>query len=607
MKTLRLLTTALFALTLIFTSCERDDDLTPNDGQMDMTGDDGGNDNDDDSVGNLDQFFGAQISRDFLGQVVDENGNGIAGALVKTGGTMVSTDNNGVFFMENATVNEGFGYLRVTANGYVTSGRALLPTSGTNKVEIMLLSADVTATVNSGVAETVSLPNGTQVNLSGDYIDENGNPYSGTVDVILDYLDPASQDIDTVMPGMLYAEDASGDERYLETFGMISVELRDNSGNELNIDPNSPAELRFPLDPALQGVAPATIPLWSFDDVLGYWIEDGEATLQGNEYVGEVSHFSFWNCDAPFPVEDFCTTLLDPSGNPLTNTLVTISSPNTPFPRHGVTNQNGEVCGKVPSGIAMVLTVEDFCGNAVYSNTIGPFTATTNYGPITITPGGGTTSQQVTGQFNNCSGNPVTNGYVVVDYAGSQFIDYVSSGSYSVNLISCAPNNNFTLEAIDIANQETSGQIAYTFTPPVTSLGTITSCNAVAEYIEWTIDGTAYFETSPINNDTNLGGGFTVYANASSNFFYMSSSDTTLGTYTWGNGIQAPPGSMEMEMYEVLSSQNVDYNQPINITFQLNAYGPVGGYIDLTFGGTFTDNAGAIIPINGSMHVIRDN
>ena len=239
-----------------------------------------------------------------------------------------------------------------------------------------------------------------------------------------------------------------------------------------------------------------------------------------------------------------------------------------------------------------MITVEDFCGNTVYTNTIGPFTTTTTYGPITITPGGGTASQQVTGQFNNCSNNPVTNGYVVVEYAGSQFIDYVSAGSYTINLISCAPNNSFTLEAIDIANQESSGQIAYTFTPPVTNLGTITSCNAVAEYIEWTIDGTQYFETSPIENDTNLAGGFTMYANASSNFFYLSSSDTVLGAYTWGNGIQSPPGSMEMEMYEVLSSHNVDYNLPINITFQLNAFGPVGGYIDLTFTGSFTDNLG---------------
>ncbi|MFC4635578.1 hypothetical protein ACFO3O_16830 [Dokdonia ponticola] len=602
MKTLKILTTVLIAFLFVFTSCERDDNFEQD--NTDIPDDIVIVDDNTDDTGNLDQFFGATAARSFFGQVVDENNNGISGALVSVGAQSVSTDGNGIFSVSNALVNEQFAYLRVTAFGYVTSGRALRPTDGTNRIKLMLLSADVTATVTSGVPETVQLGNGTSVALPGDYIDENGNPYTGSVDVILDFLDPASQDLDAVMPGMLYAEDVEGDEVYLETFGMISVELRDASGNELNIDPNSPAELRFPLDAALQGVAPATIPLWSFDDTLGYWIEDGEATLQGNEYVGQVSHFSFWNCDAPFPVVDFCTTVLDDNGNPLANTTVHITSPNSPYPRSGITDQNGQVCGKVPSGLTMTIEVVDLCGNPVFSDVIGPFASPTTYVPISVNPGS-STSQQVIGDFNDCSNNPITDGYVVLEYGGAIFYEPVTAGTFDIYLISCPASNAFTLEAIDIVNQQSSGVINYTFTPPTTDLGTITSCNAVSEYVEWEIEGVQHFLTSPINTFDN-GNAFSINAGNGNDFFYISSSDTVVGTYTWGNGIQAPPGSFEMEMFELLSQSDVDYNAPINITFQLNAFGAVGDYIDITFTGTYTDNSAAIQPVSGSVHVIRD-
>ncbi|WP_299209405.1 hypothetical protein [uncultured Dokdonia sp.] len=601
MKTLRILTTVLIACMLTLTSCERDDDFTQDNPDIP---DDTVIVDDPNDTGNLDQFFGAAATRSFFGQVVDENNNGISGALVAVGAQTVFTDSNGIFSVQDASVNEQFAYLRVTASGYVTSGRALRPTDSTNRIKLMLLSADVTATVTSGVPETVQLGNGASVALPGDYIDGNGNPYAGTVDVILDFLDPASQDLDAVMPGMLYAEDVAGDEVYLETFGMISVELRDASGNELNIDPNSPAELRFPLDPALQGIAPATIPLWSFDDTLGYWIEDGEATLQGNEYVGQVSHFSFWNCDAPFPVVDFCTTVLDDNGNPLANTTVHITSPNTPYPRSGITDQNGQVCGKVPSGLTMTIEVVDLCGNAVFSDVIGPFAAAVTYGPISVIPGS-STSQQVVGNFDDCSNVAITDGYVVLEYAGNTFYEPVTAGTFDINLISCPASNVFTLEAIDIINQQSSGVINYTFTPPTTDLGTITSCNAVTEYIEWEIEGVQHFLTSPINTFDN-GDAFSINASNGNDFFYMSSSDNTVGTYVWGNGIQAPPGSFEMEMFELLSQSDVDYNAPINITFQLNAFGAVGDYIDITFTGTYTDNSAAVQPVSGSLHVLRD-
>ena len=596
MKTLSKLMILMLAFSLSIASCDRNDDFMNDQDPIDTGNDTGSNDNDD--VGNLDQFFGAQIQRNFFGQVVDENNNAISGALIKVGSDMTSTDVNGIFHLENATVNEGFGYLRVTAPGYVSSGRAVLPTDGTNRIKMMLLSADATATVNSGVAETVQLGNGTSVALSGDYIDANGNPYSGSVDVILDYLDPASPDLDALMPGMLYAEDSAGNEQYLQTYGMISVELRDMSGNELNIDPNSPAELRFPLDNALQTVAPATIPLWSFDDVLGYWIEEGQATLQGNEYVGTVTHFSFWNCDAPFPVVDFCTTVTDTAGNVISNAQVVIDFSGNPYPRGGTTDNSGQVCGKIPANQLLTITVKDLCGNPVYSGNAGPFTSATTFGPIVVAPVSSTV-ETVIGTFNDCSNNPVANGYVVLEYAGETFYEPVSTGTYNVNLISCPASNAFTIEGIDLDNVQSTGVLPYNFTSPTTVLSTLIACNAVTEYVEYTIAGQTQklFLTGITAGNQNTGPGFLVSAQVANDYFYLSGNTTVLGSYS--SGLPGIPG------FIIEAQIDIDYNIPNSIVFNLNQYGAVGGYINLTFSGNYTDTSGNIQTITGSVHVIR--
>ncbi|MFT5864087.1 MAG: hypothetical protein ACI828_002759 [Flavobacteriales bacterium] len=597
MKTLKFFTVLLIVFTFLTMSCQSNDDFMPEDSQVDPG--DQMDDDDDASTGNLNQYFGSQISRDFFGQVVNENNIGISGATVKVGAATTTTDDNGIFSLANAQVNEKFGYLRITAPGYVTSGRAVRPTDGTNKIKMMLLSTDVTATVNSGAVETVNLPNGTSVTLAGDYMDSNGDPYSGPVAVILDYLDPASDDLDAVMPGMLYAEDADGDERYLQTFGMISVELRDPSGNELNIDPTAPAELRFPLDANLQGAAPATIPLWSFEDTLGYWIEEGQATLQGNEYVGMVSHFSFWNCDAPFPVVDFCTTVTDVSGVLIANATVSITYPGNPYPRTGTTDASGQVCGKIPAGQVLTITVNDLCGNSISTSTAGPFASAVTHGPIVVTAPSVTT-QQVVGVFNDCSNAPVTNGYVIVTYAGDVFYDSVTAGTYAINVLSCPSSNSFTVEGIDLGNVQTSGVVNYVFTPPVTNLSTLTACNAVTEYIEYTVAGASQkiFITDITAGDNTGSPGFYISAQTVSDYFYVSGNTTTTGVYPW-----APPG---LPGFIIEASIDLDYNLANTISFQLNAYGAIGGYIDLTFNGTYTDTSGNPQTITGSLHVVRD-
>ena len=97
-----------FIVTLFF-SCENDDNRTnSNDPQ--------GQDPDPTAFA---QNFGNDITRTFLGNVVDSNGNPLEGVLIKIGSLNATTDSNGVFIIQDAQVKERFGYITAEKSGFI--------------------------------------------------------------------------------------------------------------------------------------------------------------------------------------------------------------------------------------------------------------------------------------------------------------------------------------------------------------------------------------------------------------------------------------------------------------------------------------------------------
>lgn len=154
------------------------------------------------------QNFGSEISRTFLGTVVDTNNNPIENVTINIGSSIALTDANGVFIINNATVNQRFGYVKAKKAGFIHASRAVAPSEGTNKVRITMLAETSAGTTTSGTQETISLQNGASVALEGDYIKPDGSSYSRSVNVIMHHLDPADDNMQDQMPGMLYAANA---------------------------------------------------------------------------------------------------------------------------------------------------------------------------------------------------------------------------------------------------------------------------------------------------------------------------------------------------------------------------------------------------------------
>lgn len=82
------------------------------------------------------------------------------------------------------------------------------------------------------------------------------------------------------MPGALTGLDQAGTKVVLGSFGMVAVELQGDGGELLQIASGKTVELRLAVSALQLSKAPATIPMWYFDEVKGYWVEEGQAVLK---------------------------------------------------------------------------------------------------------------------------------------------------------------------------------------------------------------------------------------------------------------------------------------------------------------------------------------
>ena len=372
---------------------------------------------------------------DVAGQVFDEIGNPLIGATVQAGYGSQSTltDERGFFRLLDIAGFDNIALVNVSKAGYFDGSRSFVPTDAQNRVRISLLAKNDAGSFSAAAGGQVSLENVT-IDFAPGSISLNEQPYSGNVNVAINSIDASDAwNMSQQMPGSLVG--ANGQQLdVLRSLGMAGIELTDDGGQELQLLAGNTATVRFEVPASLLADAPSTIPLWHYSESQGYWVREGEATLNGTVYEGEVSHFSFWNCDIPAEAVMFTLTLLDDahggSANPIEGAHVVITSP-VFGPRDGYTDAAGVVSGLVPANEALEVNVYIICSNSevlVYTASVDPLTGdySTTWS-ITTLPN----VALVEGQLLNASGAPVA-GYVYLESGG-----FVSTEDGSYELLAC--------------------------------------------------------------------------------------------------------------------------------------------------------------------------
>lgn len=346
------------------------------------------------------------------GQVFNEEGQPLWGVKIKTGNDSVLTDGNGVFHLENIYVNEKMGYITASKSGYFDGSRSFLPVGGINTLKITLLRKNIAGSFSASSGGTVNIE-GVSIVFNANTFEQNNTAYTGQVRVAVNFINPESSNFDSEMPGALLGLNNEGIRR-LSSFGMIAVKLTDNSGNSVALASGATAQVKFPIQPTQQAIAPSEIDLWYFDELLGYWKKEGTATRSGNEYITTVSHFSFWNCDVQVPVVYLDGTVINALGEGIYGAQVRITSSNN-GDGYAYTGPDGSFGGFVPANEALTIHVTINCVSGpheVYTSTLGSFSNSATLPVIQIIQDGVTL---VSGNVIDCDGNPVSNGYVLAE------------------------------------------------------------------------------------------------------------------------------------------------------------------------------------------------
>jgi hypothetical protein len=427
-----------------------------------------------------------QVMASVSGIVLDESNVPIANAVVTSGAATTTTNSNGMFIFQSISLSKENGSITAVKAGYFKGVRSFKTTEGKNhSVRLQLMQRVLSGTVNSATGGTINSNGGATIVFPANaFVTSAGAAYTGTVSVYSRWIDPTAANLPFVIPGDLRGVNTTGVESILETYGMVGAELTDVSGNVLKIAPGKTATVSFPIPASLSAIAPATIPLWHFDDATARWKENGTATKIGNTYIAQVDKFSFWNVDVPSTNSiNLDYTLINATTNtPLVSTSTRIKRVSNGTYGYGITNNTGFVSGLVPKNEVLVLEVfaNDGCTTILYSQNIGPFASNTSLGNILVTSSPVQTIT-FTGTLTNCTGGAVTNGYVSLAATGGNgaFGNTNATGSFSFSIINCIGSNlSYNYQGTDIATTQQSAVLTGSATNGIINLGSIAACGS---------------------------------------------------------------------------------------------------------------------------------
>lgn len=537
--------------------------------------------------------FTKKVSSSVSGFVTDENDGAVKGAVVFMGGTNTTTDKYGFFEISNVPVIEEAAVVTVLQPGYFKGIKTYIATAGKSTFfRIRLIPKSSVGVIDAATGGNVTLSTGLTINFPANAIvnDATNSAYAGTVNVTAKWIDPVSDELNTTMPGDLRGLDSLGNAKLLTSYGMAAVELTGGAGELLQIAPGKKATLTIPLPAGIATGAPTTIPLWYFDEPTGFWKQEGVAVKTGNTYVGQVGHFSFWNCDVPANYVKFNCTITNAKGVPVQNVLVKISVVGNPQNAgRGYTDSAGYSSGAIPNNAQLLLEVfsEANCSTPLYSQNFTTTTANVALGNLKVP---NAAIAEITGDIVDCNNAPVYNGYMVMNKSGTNYRYRVGkNGAFSFSTPLCSGNDPITFSAEDYNTFKGSNPIPVKLVQGINFIGSLTACGiTIQEFINYSVNGTSYFLSAPdvaqsSANQPNIN--IKGYSNAN-----------TAGLYFAAPGIAA--GSTGSLIY-FNTRQIADSTRMLSpVSISMTEYGAVGQFLAGNFTGTFTGTPPANITYN---------
>jgi hypothetical protein len=428
-----------------------------------------------------------------LVQTVDQNGNAIAGVSVSLEGTIKTSDANGVAQFSSMSLPSINSTIVSTKAGYFKNQTVISPIENDELSVVITLSTATTVDVNASNGGRVDCENGGYIEFPADgFLTLGGQTYDGNVNVAAKFIDPATSTNNKIIPNNFSGVNEKGEEVFVENHGMLLVELTDDSGNEILVNPDNKAELHIPVTANDASDPENKLPLYYFHEGYGKWIEDGQVKLKDGEYVGEVSHFTFWMCPYVYD-HHFLSGQFQCMGTNYSGATVNVYNEWGYLLGSVTTNVAGGWSGSIPGTITHTLEVEDPCGGVIYSETIGPFSAATNLGAIDLCSGTSVNYGIVEGTVVDCNNDPETAAYVRVQFDGwSKYMPANISGAFNQAVIFCSNSTDAKFMGINQGDLTASAEVTLPISASM-NFGELQVCDTPDEYCAFTLSGNDYY------------------------------------------------------------------------------------------------------------------
>lgn len=399
------------------------------------------------------------INTTIYGKVVDEYGIALQGAIVNVGDFSTTSDQQGFYYFNNIKTTTPATIVHVKLYNFFDGSRTVfVKANQKQEVKIALLNKQFYAqTFSSSAGGTITTTEGVSLTFLSNSIKDkkSGALYNGQVKVYARKIDPTTKIGRESMPGDLIGLPMNGTgDKILTSFGMITVELNDGNGNELQITDGKDVTMEMNIPTSLLNSAPSHIPLWYYDEAKGKWIEEGSADLNGNKYIGKVKHFSFWNFDIFGEAVFLEANFIDQNNTPLSGCraeIVNSSNTNT-FIRDGNVNSNGWFGGFVPASTTITINFYSyFCSLPIYTQTVTTGRSNINLGIVPVTMASVTTV--ITGTVVGCNAQPLGSSLLQLEDGINQIIGFVPTDSLGNFSYSVCNNNSFRyIKAFDLSS-----------------------------------------------------------------------------------------------------------------------------------------------------------
>lgn len=349
---------ALLMMLMTFASCSKIQDLL----------NEGDDDDDDSGGGNPPELVEGRMEDIALSGIVrDASGTPIEGVSIVSGSSAATTNTDGFFEFDQIQVVSVLNrsVVRFSKAGYFDVVRSMdadddaadgaswevvmCKKENNDFTSIKTYSSSSDQTLQAGEMK-IDMPQ------DGYKVDGTGVGYTGKVKSEMVYLDPNNERFSEMMPGGdLAAVRTDNSSAQLVSYGMTDLNMYAENGDKLQLKDGCKAKLTFPIPAGMGENPPASIPLWSFNEKTGLWEEEGSAALQGNVYVGEVTHFSWVNLDYPEKQGTVYGYVKDDTGKVLPGVRLSIGQ----LLASTVTQSDGYYSHEVPANTDFSITVKD--------------------------------------------------------------------------------------------------------------------------------------------------------------------------------------------------------------------------------------------------------